>query len=1148
MANQANEIRKALEAGEYKELFIEVLGWDKNDGHEAIPLDGQSYPLRGLGKKWNFLAFGVDCGAEIPDSKTLSKLAREVAKRTPENIVLYHTSDGAQQVWQWARREPGKPVALRHYRVLKGGNNALLIEKIEALTVSLDDEEKARREGRDTVYAMSGTVRAAFDVEKVTKKFYERFSKEHAAFLSFIKGIPDAEMQSWYASVMLNRLMFIYFVQHKGFLYLDGRVDKEYLVHQLQRAKKEQRPFYRGFLRPLFERAFATPQNARTQADNDLFGRVPYLNGGLFTTHQIERDHDSIEISDKAFEKIFEFFDDYDWHLDDNPLREGREINPDVLGYIFEKYINQKQMGAYYTKEDITGYIARNTILPFWLERAREALPQAFAGESSVWNLLRDNPDKYIYPAVRHGLRDENGELRSLPEHIARGLNDVSQRGDWNKPAPSDWALPTEIWREVVARRQKYIEVYEKCRGGVFPPAPPVSPPSLPHKDTRQEDGGASRGRGNPAPTVNSVDDLITLNLDIVQFCEDVVSLWADESLLRELWKALAGNQNRTRKSNEEASNGISVLDPTCGSGAFLFAAINILEPLYSACLDRMTGFVAEADAKKLKQKNVDFREILARVDDRAHHPNREYFVLKNILVNNLFGVDIMEEAVEICKLRLFLKLASCVEPDATQENFGIEPLPDIDFNIRAGNTLVGYATTEDLQRAFSAKLSFDDTLQQIEKQAQDIESAFDLFRQCQTQNRDSELPEAKRVLRTRLETLRDQLDVALAEQYEIGKSKKSKEFGAWRESHKPFHWFIEFYGILKRGGFDCVIGNPPYVEYSKVRNEYSIKGFETESCGNLYAFVLERHFAVLRANGWSGLIVLLAVFGTRRMRPIQHLYKKHCKAIFASHYEGTSHPSVIFNGVEAQLSILIAHREQILQDYECWSTNYTRTYSVQRPTLFARISYTTIDHRLWDGALPRFYTDLEKQIWRKMLTNSPTLLQGQETLLIRTMGNFFWRLAFVKEPLFEINGVQSRSSTTSEMSVAKPRRAVQAIIFSSLFYWYWGCFSDVYHLTKSDLQNFPFDITKATPEQLNQMGHRAKDVERKLFDTAKIGDYERKNGRYVFNRFFPHESKPIIDEIDRVLAAHYGFTDEELDFIINYDIKYRMGRSDDAE
>ena len=88
-------------------------------------------------------------------------------------------------------------------------------------------------------------------------------------------------------------------------------------------------------------------------------------------------------------------------------------------------------------------------------------------------------------------------------------------------------------------------------------------------------------------------------------------------------------------------------------------------------------------------------------LDNVAAHPNRRYFIFKSIILNNLFGVDIMEEAVEICKLRLFLKLAAQVEPDADKDNFGIEPLPDIDFNIRAGNTLVGYATADEVRRAF---------------------------------------------------------------------------------------------------------------------------------------------------------------------------------------------------------------------------------------------------------------------------------------------------------------------------------------------------------------------------------------------------------------------------------------------------------------
>jgi hypothetical protein len=92
-------------------------------------------------------------------------------------------------------------------------------------------------------------------------------------------------------------------------------------------------------------------------------------------------------------------------------------------------------------------------------------------------------------------------------------------------------------------------------------------------------------------------------------------------------------------------------------------------------------------------EKFSDFRRpVLNAVDE---HPNRRFFILKSIVVNNLYGVDIMEEAVEICKLRLFLKLVAQV--DKVKQ---LEPLPDIDFNIRAGNTLVGYVSVEEIRRA----------------------------------------------------------------------------------------------------------------------------------------------------------------------------------------------------------------------------------------------------------------------------------------------------------------------------------------------------------------------------------------------------------------------------------------------------------------
>ena len=363
-------VRRRLEGGDLRALFIEDLGWDHGGADVEATIAGRTFGLEAVAHKRGMVAYrhAADSEQAFPDHPTRQKIEKAVAKTVREHLIVYAAPDGDAQYWQWVKREPGRPDRTRTHVHHRNQPGEALIQKLEQLVFTLDEEEDL------TIVDVSGRVRAAFDVEKVTKRFYDRFKAEHRTFLKFIEGVTNAADREWYASLMLNRMMFIYFIQKRGFL--DG--DPDYLRNRLdvvrRRGGGDFHRFYRLFLLRLFHEGLGQPEARRAPELAALLGRIPYLNGGLFDVHDLERDNPGIRVPDEAFERIFAFFDAWQWHLDDRPLRNDNEINPDVLGYIFEKYVNQKQMGAYYTREDITGYISRNTVIPFLFDSSEKGL------------------------------------------------------------------------------------------------------------------------------------------------------------------------------------------------------------------------------------------------------------------------------------------------------------------------------------------------------------------------------------------------------------------------------------------------------------------------------------------------------------------------------------------------------------------------------------------------------------------------------------------------------------------------------------------------------------------------------------------------------------------------------------------------------
>ncbi len=268
------KVRTHLENFDLCTLFIEELGWDHGGADTVIGVGEESFALEAIAHKRGMVAYQhvADSETTFPEYATRRKIERAVAKQVREHIIVYASHDRTEQSWQWVKREPGQPDRHRSESFRKDDTGERLIQKLQNLVFTLDEEENL------TIVDVSGRVRAAFDVEKVTKRFYDRFKKEHEAFLGFIEGITDLADQEWYASLMLNRMMFIYFIQKRGFL--DN--NSEYLRDRLEKVRQQYgngrfNRFYRLFLLRLFHEGLGQPEANRSPELAALLGKVPFL-------------------------------------------------------------------------------------------------------------------------------------------------------------------------------------------------------------------------------------------------------------------------------------------------------------------------------------------------------------------------------------------------------------------------------------------------------------------------------------------------------------------------------------------------------------------------------------------------------------------------------------------------------------------------------------------------------------------------------------------------------------------------------------------------------------------------------------------------------------------------------------------------------
>ncbi len=288
-------------------------------------------------------------------------------------------------------------------------------------------------------------------------------------------------------------------------------------------------------------------------------------------------------------------------------------------------------------------------------------------------------------------------------------------------------------------------------------------------------------------------------------------------------------------------------------------------------------------------------------------------------------------------------------------------------------------------------------------------------------------------------------------------------------------------------------------------------------------------------------MIVPMSLSSTQRMQMVQQLLESDRDAWYANY---AWRPAKLFDTVNRALTIFVVIPSQVGRTF---STTYQKWMSANRDGLFERIGYIEVLRTRPAFWIPKLGVTLEQQILKKCLISNITVERfigsSDHRVYYRTTGGLYWKIFTDFAPAFRLKGRTGHSSRETWFTVVKRDyvKPLIAILSSDIFWWWYTVTSNLRDLNPYDIKKYPLPESALADPELHRLGQSyLKDIDR---NSMMLIREQKQTGRTETQCFKIQMSKPLIDEIDRVLAQHYGFTEEELDFIINYDIKYRMGR-----
>ena len=503
--------------------------------------------------------------------------------------------------------------------------------------------------------------------------------------------------------------------------------------------------------------------------------------------------------------------------------------------------------------------------------------------------------------------------------------------------------------------------------------------------------------------------------------------------------------------------------------------------------------------------------------------------IKRYIIQNNIYGVDIERGAVDIARLRFWLAL---IVDEKTPE-----ALPNLDFKIMQGNSLLEQYNGADLSNMTEKKVG-------AEQSCSIFDSMLDVYRR-NLRNKLSEYyscPEHTKKVQLR----KDIADIVKQELTEQGIHIDFEDIDLSANTHF-FLWHTWFHDVFSRPskeGFDIVIGNPPYgAKYDNQTKRYykntyvtanSIRALQKGAL-DTYTLFIELGYNLLRRNGSFAYIVPISLTSSDSLTGVHRLLMNNCDTIHISSY--SVRPKPVFENAVVNTSILLFQKTETPCQHLFSTKMHRRGNEFDLQKLIDNLQFVDVNGQTLYGRIPKIGSEIEKTILNKLFK------QTKLGSFIKTSGSpIIYRFAggrYFKVVTNYSNG--SSAERTIYFANKKIANAVGCILSSNLSFWFYQIFSDNLNWKTYEIENFTIpQLTTENIEYLDKLYSRyLTDIEAKANVRTTSGE-----STYNVDSFKEYKivrSKAIIDEIDDYICPLYGLTQEETDFIKNYELEFRL-------